>query len=635
MKPLKPIGLLSLLLLFPCCKASQPTGPSSGGPTPSLFEVSQVLDSTQSTFLTYANQTGGDVRESIIRTVSWLNSQPSVASAATFDSLYIDIKLKSGLTTSFYFEEVNDSGYDVFRGGSDPHGNMTLSGSGTNSANSITNKKVLLFAADTKSLPDVVPQIARTLKRLANSGLGLDVTVLKDEQCSYGVVEHFGDYGLVIMDTHGQKDAFLVGSILDLSAPAKTEADLKGKVNAQIDAAAYDKLTSGSLKLAASVKANPNRTNWQKSVIPGTSRTVWFSSKYLNLLPPMTNTVILGNMCYSGWSAASWTYSWPQFADTVNGAVIVKIKGGSATATTDPIEAAFVNRNPISYYGYAHADGTSAGVQDSFASVMEDSLVSRLVGNLDSTKIINLRADNTTEYFNQYPFLERRTNVVKTIPPLYFKHYGADNYSYEHGCVDTFTDARDGQVYRAVCIGKQTWMAQNLNYDVPGSECYDSLSSNCAQYGKLYRRSMVMNGASPTNANPSGVQGICPKGWHVPSASEWQQLIDFLGDSTTAGGALKAVSPLWASPNSRATNSSGFTALPSGEWVDGNAAASTHLFYNMNYYAMFHMATELHPGQIDVLQLDYNSTLAHWFTYAATIPPVYAGNGACRCVKDP
>ena len=633
MKTLKLIVLAAFALLFSQCKTTAPTAANPS--TASVLEVHQLLDSTQAEFLHYANQTGGDVRESMIRTVSWLNSQPNVLSAATFDSLYIDITLKSGLTTNFYFEEVNDNGFDVFRGGGDRHGDIILSGSGKNSANSITNKKVLLFAADTKSLENINPQIISTVNRLANSGLGLDITVLKDAQCSYGVVEHFGDYGLVIMDTHGQKDAFLVGSTLDLSVPSKSEAELKSKVSGQVDAAAYDKLASGSLKLAASVKANPNRANWQRSVIPSESRTMWFSSKYLNLLPPMPNTLIFGNMCNSGWSAASYTYTWPQIADTINGVVTVHIKGGSNVQTTDPIRLAFTNRNLISYYGYAHADGTAAGVQDSFAAVMEDLFVKRLVGNLDSTKIINLKANNTDEYFDQYTYLDERFHIMKTIPPLFLKHYGADNYSYEQGCVDTFTDARDGHLYKAVCIGKQTWMAENLDYDVPGSECYDSLSSNCTQYGKLYRRSMVMNGSAPTNANPSGVQGICPKGWHVPSAAEWQQLIVFLGDSTTAGGALKAVSPLWAAPNSRATNSSGFTALPGGEWVDGDAAASTHLFFNKGGYAMFHMCTELHSGQIDVLQLDYNSTLAHWFTYAATVPPVYAGNGACRCVKDP
>jgi uncharacterized protein (TIGR02145 family) len=265
---------------------------------------------------------------------------------------------------------------------------------------------------------------------------------------------------------------------------------------------------------------------------------------------------------------------------------------------------------------------------------MEDVFIHRLVEVGDSTKISNLQPDNVTEFADPQHYDRSFGDLWGD---LAFRHWGSDTYSYEKSCVDTFTDARDGHRYHAVCIGKQTWMAENLDYDVPGSECYDSLSSNCTQYGKLYRRSMVMNGAAPTNANPSGVQGICPKGWHVPSASEWQQLIKFLGDSTTAGGALKAVSPLWAlGPNNpHTTNSSGFTALPSGEWVDGNAAASTHLFYNSTTAAFFHMCTELLPGQISMFELDYNSTLAQWATYPATIPPVFAGNGACRCLKDP
>ena len=85
-----------------------------------------------------------------------------------------------------------------------------------------------------------------------------------------------------------------------------------------------------------------------------------------------------------------------------------------------------------------------------------------------------------------------------------------------------------------------------------------------------------MNDEPASSSNPSGVQGICPTGWHVPSDDEWKQLEMYLGmsqsdaDNTTwrgtdEGGKLKETgTDHWMAPNYGATNVSGFTALPGG-----------------------------------------------------------------------
>ena len=85
-----------------------------------------------------------------------------------------------------------------------------------------------------------------------------------------------------------------------------------------------------------------------------------------------------------------------------------------------------------------------------------------------------------------------------------------------------------------------------------------------------------MAGATSSNSNPSGVQGICPEGWHLPSDTEWKQLTDYLGEN--AGGKLKeAGTTHWNAPNTEATNESGFTALPGG-YRDNSG-----YFYSMGY----------------------------------------------------
>jgi uncharacterized protein (TIGR02145 family) len=124
-----------------------------------------------------------------------------------------------------------------------------------------------------------------------------------------------------------------------------------------------------------------------------------------------------------------------------------------------------------------------------------------------------------------------------------------------------FTDSRDGQVYKWVKIGNQVWMAENLNYETPNSWWYDNNSANGDIYGRLYTWAAAMNGESSSNSVPSGVQGVCPDGWHLPSDAEWTVLTDYLGGESVAGGKMKEAGTVhWNSPNTGATNSSGFTA---------------------------------------------------------------------------
>ena len=83
-----------------------------------------------------------------------------------------------------------------------------------------------------------------------------------------------------------------------------------------------------------------------------------------------------------------------------------------------------------------------------------------------------------------------------------------------------------GQTYEIEGIGDQCWMIDNLNIEIiPGNSwCYDDDPENCATYGRLYDWETIMDGAVSSNSVPSGVQGICPVGWHIPSEGEWRIL---------------------------------------------------------------------------------------------------------------
>jgi uncharacterized protein (TIGR02145 family) len=122
------------------------------------------------------------------------------------------------------------------------------------------------------------------------------------------------------------------------------------------------------------------------------------------------------------------------------------------------------------------------------------------------------------------------------------------------GQAEVEVDARDGQQYRTVKIGKRTWMAENLNYDADRSWCYGEdesnyAKSNCAKYGRLY------DWKTATRA--------CMAGWHLPTFKEWVDLVVEAGHST-AGKKLKAKSG-WATRWGNGTDDYGFSALPGGE----------------------------------------------------------------------
>jgi uncharacterized protein (TIGR02145 family) len=152
----------------------------------------------------------------------------------------------------------------------------------------------------------------------------------------------------------------------------------------------------------------------------------------------------------------------------------------------------------------------------------------------------------------------------------------------------TLTDSRDNVNYNTLLIGNQCWMRENLRY-LPSVSSTSTTSlnsphyyvygytgtnvttakstSNYSTYGVWYNWTAAMNGSSSSTLNPSGVQGVCPQGWHLPSKDEWDEMVTYLGGTTVAGGKMKSTT-LWSSTN--ASNSSGFTAFPGGSISFGN-----------------------------------------------------------------
>ena len=198
----------------------------------------------------------------------------------------------------------------------------------------------------------------------------------------------------------------------------------------------------------------------------------------------------------------------------------------------------------------------------------------------------------------------------------------------------TMTD-QDGNICNTIQIGKQVWMAENLkvtryrNGDEIGTTDPETLSiaseinpeyqwpgmnnvSQVATYGRLYTWYAV---------NDS--RNIAPKGWHVASYQEWITLSDSLGGKSLAGGKLKETGTThWVSPNTGATNESGFTALPGGLRDPGG------FFYTDGHSANWWTTTESVSPEV-------------WYTYADAVTNqllFLSTNKSLgyfvRCVKD-
>jgi uncharacterized protein (TIGR02145 family) len=124
-------------------------------------------------------------------------------------------------------------------------------------------------------------------------------------------------------------------------------------------------------------------------------------------------------------------------------------------------------------------------------------------------------------------------------------------------------------------------MAENLNYDVPNvtsDVCYVNRADSCAKYGRLYNWATAMNGARSSSDSPSGVQGACPVGWHIPSDAEWTALANAVGGSSIAGKKLKSTTG-WNS-DGNGTDDFGWSALPGGYGYSGGSfSAGDHGYW--------------------------------------------------------
>jgi uncharacterized protein (TIGR02145 family) len=172
--------------------------------------------------------------------------------------------------------------------------------------------------------------------------------------------------------------------------------------------------------------------------------------------------------------------------------------------------------------------------------------------------------------------------------------------------------------YSSIQIGTQQWMKKNLdvvtyrNGDIipqvtdptvwanltTGAWCYyNNDPANGAIYGKLYNWYAV-----------NDARGLAPQGWHIPTDEEWSTLSTFLGGISVAGGKMKTTGTTrWTTPNTGATNESGFSGLPGGYCFDGD-------FYGVGDYGYWWSSSEDDANRAWSRFLSYSNDNAYQYS---------------------
>ena len=226
-------------------------------------------------------------------------------------------------------------------------------------------------------------------------------------------------------------------------------------------------------------------------------------------------------------------------------------------------------------------------------------------------------------------------NTPKSSSSVFSSSTSKESWAYLNPAISygEITDDRDGQVYKTVKIGSQTWMAENLNFKTTTSYCYDDRTRNCEIEGRLYTWAEAMDSAGTFTTKGKGcglgktcsptypVRGMCPKGWHLPTRVEWQTLISSMDDPSTAGSMLKSTSGWYNDGNG--SNAYGFSIRPAGSKQDDEylfKGSQTFLWSSTEFNSTHAYNLGLSSNSPEIFQNLYNDQK----NYGRSV----------RCIKD-
>ncbi|MDD6582684.1 MAG: FISUMP domain-containing protein [Bacteroidales bacterium] len=325
------------------------------------------------------------------------------------------------------------------------------------------------------------------------------------------------------------------------------------------------------------------------------------------------------NFYYSSHHSYNYSYNGKDIGHSVR---CLRNENASSTVSTTAVSSINITETTAICGGNVTSDGgtavTARGVcwSTSHFPTINDSHTTDGSGTGSFTSSITGLIANTTYYVRAYATNHTGTaygNEIKFISGTTLDGQPCPE-------ANTVTDI-DNNIYNTVKIGNQCWMKENLRTtryangtSIPLGSTFSSTapyrynpnnnSSNVSTYGYLYNWKSLMGNSSSSNANPSGVQGVCPDGWHVPSVAEWTQLTNYVSSrgqyhyctfysnliakalaSTTGWNSTDDICPCVVGNTPSNNNATGFSALPAG-YYDRSSCI------NFGSHAIFWSSTE-------------------------------------------
>ena len=367
------IAALISLTMTNCRKDDKESSTSS---TDTIEKAKTVVDLTSGSAKVYADtfSVTGDTLRSFFAMAQYIVEDPQVSQAFYLTNRLLEVHFKNGWQTNIQLMWSDQNGRHLSRGG-DMMGKLKEHALSSQPGQRLKNNKVLVFMPYFDEFYSSYNPVLNIFND-PTAAVDVEVDVYKEFDANLAVLNTMDQYGLVILNTHGLPDAFLIKSGLTISQPglnsmSKEQIQEKFFSLTNMPPALFE---SGQLRMSSLIHHNTS-TNEVTCEFSGSVTYQYIKNSNMDL----KDVAVFGNHCYSGFDHP--------------------LQNGTT------MKEAWESRNAATYFGYALDNGISVKIDNSFCQLVERNLIHRLVRLGDSTGVAHLdgQGNRHTYYLNAQP----------------------------------------------------------------------------------------------------------------------------------------------------------------------------------------------------------------------------------------